>query len=382
MGSGRALPAAESELLIHCADIRQHGTRSERIREILSKDLDWSRIMRKAVNHGLGPLLYSTVHSANATGLLPEAPLKYLRSCYYANAARSLMLEQGLLSVLKVFMERDIPCLVLKGLFLIRLLYDNPALRPTSDIDLLVRVEDLPGIDEALNRLGYELATDGLPAGFYRRIHFHMLYRRKSVRIPIPVEVHWNVQDQFNVLRIDTEEIWNAARPWHLGGARALTMRPEHLLAYLCYHAEKHGRHSGRVGDGSGSDKNIILEGHGAAKLLWYGEILKLIERYESELDWDRFGDTCWRWGIEREAHTTLALVRMTFGAASAVKSLARLSSLVAEKRAAAAGSGSSSRFRLGTSRLDVVAHRLLPSLWTGNALLGFRPARFLDIWS
>ena len=78
---------------------------------------------------------------------------------------------QGATQILEAFQNNGIRVMFLKGLSLIELLYKNPALRPCSDIDLLILKEDLPKAIDVLENLGYTLPGNMYPIEFYTKYH-------------------------------------------------------------------------------------------------------------------------------------------------------------------------------------------------------------------
>jgi len=314
----------EDRLLIYCTDMREEEEEVYlQAREILSRDLDWNLLIQKASRHGIAPLLYLLLNKIDDDHKIPDRVVEMLKSIYYTNAVRNIKLEYELLTILRSFYSKAVDCIGLKGLFILKPIYKNLALRPVGDIDLLIHFKDLPQVDAALRELGYSFQSNSMPAKFYHSVHFHVVYLGDKHHSFAPVELHWNIQDKFNVLKIDIDQIWERAVSWEIGDINALAMCPEDLLLYLCYHADKHGRYSKYIQDYSLLSPEIILSNNSPVKLLWYAEILKLIQLQESKLNWALFIESCQNWGIEGEVFSTLTLINKIYGVSIADEALA-----------------------------------------------------------
>src|SRR5207302_709930 len=83
-----------------------------------------------------------------------------LRRHLVEGTARHLALSGELGRLLKSFEREHVPVIPLKGPVLAEMLYAHPALRPCSDLDLLIRREHLERVDELLRRLAYRRMAD------------------------------------------------------------------------------------------------------------------------------------------------------------------------------------------------------------------------------
>ena len=127
-----------------------------------------------------------------------------------------------------------VPVILLKGIAYAGTLYPDPALRPMSDIDLLVRATDFITATRTLQRLGY-WHTGGAAQLTVTR-HALTLKRRDG-----SLDLHRHILHAGRS-RIDLHAIWRDARPSHLPGA----LRPSPLHEYLL-HVAHIGRHEGAV---------------------------------------------------------------------------------------------------------------------------------------
>ncbi len=108
-------------------------------------------VVRRAKAERIGPLVHATVGD-----VLPPSAAGSLRERYYATATHNLLLGRQLASCLRALAAASVPAIVLKGAALLETVYENIALRPISDVDLLVRRADLTVARQVLERLGYQ----------------------------------------------------------------------------------------------------------------------------------------------------------------------------------------------------------------------------------
>jgi len=105
------------------------------------------------VAHGIAPLAAARLADGAARGRLSAAR--------YAAAAAHLARRRVLSALATAFRESGVPCLVLKGEALADRCWPDAALRPSCDVDLLVRASDLVTAGGLFRRLGYGLVAKG-----------------------------------------------------------------------------------------------------------------------------------------------------------------------------------------------------------------------------
>jgi hypothetical protein len=184
---------------------------------------------------------------------------------------------------------------------------------------------DIQIADKLLRERGFTLPRGSFPLGYYRAVHFHVIYVRDSGPGSIPIEIHWGLKDRFSVSGVGMDEIWARAHPWSTGKSAAHALCTDDLLAYLCYHAEKHSGFSRYIEDFTVLESGAVLGSTAAAELLWYADILRLIDLKRGTIDWDTLAKNCRSWGIEGEVYTSLAVTDRIFGTSVAGAGLALL---------------------------------------------------------
>ena len=187
---------------------------------------DWAAAVELAEEHRLVPLFYDRL--APHHDALPRSPYEQLRQIYGAIAAELLVYEIEQRRIVAAF--RDGPPLLLhKGLTLTQQLYGDPALRPTSDIDLLVHPADLGAARERLAELGWEQQ----PTAFDTK-NLHLW--KPSAGMTLLLELHWTTMEE-GEFELPEDVLWSETEAE--GTIHRFT--PEMTLLHLLLHAPHHG---------------------------------------------------------------------------------------------------------------------------------------------
>lgn len=104
--------------------------------------------------------------------------------------ARSTALETLSAAVIAALERAEIETLPLKGVFLARRLYDDPGMRQSGDIDMLVSRDRLDEAAAALTGLGYALEHAAHGGNGRPQLHHRMVDPGRALP---PVELHWRV---------------------------------------------------------------------------------------------------------------------------------------------------------------------------------------------
>ncbi len=225
--------------------------------------LDGEALRQLIARERVGPLLHRALRGSTELSLETHAAL---RDVSRATAMRNLLLLNELRGVLERLAAAGIAAIVLKGAALARPVYGSLALRPMSDLDILVRRRDLERARAVADGTGFCSATlethSGALAEYENALSF-----TKPGHVGIDLDLHWSLLDSpFYQRELSMEWFWNGARVQPLGGFSARTLGPEALLLHLCAH---------------------LLLHHRGAGLLWWNDIAELLHT-ERALDWDQ----------------------------------------------------------------------------------------------
>ncbi|HEY4000867.1 MAG TPA: nucleotidyltransferase family protein, partial [Candidatus Xenobia bacterium] len=256
----------------------------DRLAEVVSGTTDGSaRALQEdeqghVMGFGLRNRILPVLFGRGRRELFPPSMLAVMRAAYHDQAVRNLRGFALLGGVLRSLSDREIPVIVLKGGFLAENVYRNIACRPMYDFDLLVRQANREEVDRILSAQGFSLTVPDkpLPESIYQ-------HSATSMRL----EIHWHISaDQRSSFEV--EDLWAGTMPTTVGGAHALALRPEVLLAHLCEHFTHHA---------------FVLPA------LHLFDIAMVVRHYGAELDWPQFVVLARRWNMRRATFLLLRQV-------------------------------------------------------------------------
>ncbi len=233
--------SAEEALCLAIASHYSDRARQLWHRLIATGRLPWAELAGLATNHGLGPLLHAAV-AADSPVELPVEIRGELKRQYQLTATLNMLAMHDLEEILLCLNETGIQAVLLKGAALLNNVYENQALRPMVDLDILISFADLPSAMESLAGIGYEYPE---PAPFVNvgGIFWNEVLLRDAGRTSAQLEVHWNLLDNpYYAPRLDVPSLIQRAIPVMVGTQHALVLAPEDLLLHLCAHNLYHHR--------------------------------------------------------------------------------------------------------------------------------------------
>jgi hypothetical protein len=288
--------------------------------------LDWDDWCRTARDEALEPLLYRILRGRD---VLPPPVEAGLKAAYRRNATRNALVLRELGQVLRCLAGADVRVILLKGAALVETVYDDSAVRPMADLDLLVRREQVTMAVQALGATGYSAIDAEAHPGMALEYENEILLGKPG-GLPIPLEIHWSLLDSpHHQARIYMEWCWETAfnpgladeKPSGvatplLRAGQPRVLGPEAHLLHLCAHLAFHHRSQG---------------------LLWLHDIAEVLHFYRERLDWDLLLTKAAEFDVLLPLQTILPCVVEDWNAplpASALDRLGRLEPSREEKRA------------------------------------------------
>jgi len=335
----------EFDLLVACcADSFGHDSSGERhahLRRILSRPLDWQRMLGLVDYHRVVPQVYGEL--STLSHLVPRHALDALRSRYQDNARKTLWFTGELVRILNHLESAGINALPFKGPVLAETLYGEVTQRQFCDLDVLIRPADVPKAKAALLGLGYQCEPDLRPSEEPAYIGSGCGYVFHSPAGQNLLDLQWRMAPRFYSFDFDVAVFFDRAeriilggrdcvatqfptkneaacknreaaadcsprrKPWvesrtlpspsgtndqaqHSLGCPMRTLRAEDLMLVLCVHAAKH----------------VWVQ------LSWLCDIAQLAK--SRQLDWNAIQDDARRLGIERIVSLNLLLAHKLLG--------------------------------------------------------------------
>jgi len=201
--------------------------------------INWNRCIELALRHRVGPMVYRQIVETGVP--VPEEARERLKDIYASNAARNMARLEEMRRLVGLFRDKSVPAMVLRGPVLAASVYGDLSLRQFSDLDLLVRSEDVPRISGILSSEGYRPQFDLDPLQEKALIRFRT--ERCFIRSAdhAVVDLHWRLLPAFFSFEAEMEPLWERSVSLDVDGTSVRTLGKEDLFLFLCMHGAKHG---------------------------------------------------------------------------------------------------------------------------------------------
>jgi hypothetical protein len=253
---------------------------------------DWDELATLARDNGIEGLV---LHQAAAADLLPAMPehvSQALLTAYRAAWLHNRRLRGHLARIIQALDARGIEVMPIKGVVLAERCYGELALRPITDLDLLVHRADLPVIGQNLVQLGFQpLHGESDPLAFRGLVYHAVAYSGPDGAL---VELHWQLANLPAYLpRMEADDLWRRARRIEFAGQLVWALAPGDELRYLCFHCTAQ---------------------HQSTRLIWLVDIAELVRALPAEWNWQAFVDETITSGLATPVAVALERARSLLG--------------------------------------------------------------------
>ncbi|MBU1366461.1 MAG: nucleotidyltransferase family protein [Candidatus Omnitrophica bacterium] len=217
-----------------------YGGKNE-VRNLLgSSSIDWEKFKKQIIHHEIASFSYLALRDLDS--FLPEDLREFLKNNYYCALARCQNLWQQFLQIFDSFEQAGVTLLPLKGIALLYDIYPKNPFRPMTDIDLLVKEENLPKAEQIFYGLGYRKELYGLKEEYWRQGQCHIVFYPPKDEEKLPfVELHWSL-DFKRKNRCVLPELWARIRGLNADGRIIKLLSPEDTLFSLALHSRRFGK--------------------------------------------------------------------------------------------------------------------------------------------
>jgi len=259
------------------------------------REEQWAAFIGALKPHYVLPYMYWHLRSAPASGRPPERFVSEMRMSFLSSGARMVWMEAILKKILCAFAEDGISALVIKGPALAHSAYPDPAMRPYSDIDLLVKPGEVQKARQSLERVGYMCKA----RYFERSKHLHweevFLPHRPDIERTV-IELHWSLVQHYIVRRYSLEEVFDRAVTVKSRGFPLKTLCPVDALLNNALH--------------------LSYNHNDSIRLSWILDTSRLFKLLASPGDWADLRKSCGRWGARLALEKSLRMARYWTGLA------------------------------------------------------------------
>jgi hypothetical protein len=230
--------------------------------------LDWDALLAAATRQGVAPLLYQRLLAGRQLSRLPQPAAQALHLAFHRQWGKNHVRMQTLAHVLDVLAAVDIRPIALKGAGLVLTVYDDLAVRPMGDVDLLVAPEEFrPALQQLLAAGG--CATHDEPFdGAYELVTHHVALIFPQVS-QVVVELHhqWLSLPQRQAGLVSMAELRGRARTAQWAGRPVDVLSAEDQVLHLSGHLAIH---------------SAVMQ-----RLIWTYDVDQVLRRAAPGLDWE-----------------------------------------------------------------------------------------------
>jgi hypothetical protein len=274
-----------NKLLAFCLG-SEHNEEKEALLKCLSME-NWEALMLLSVRHGTAPLLYHRLKEGHREVIMPSEIKNTLRLSYMSNLARNTKIYHELRNVLRCFNTAGIPAILLKGAHLAADVYGDIALRPMTDLDILVKADDLVRAFDILVDEGYSPEQHvNIDTVCSVSKHVPKMTGKNGLRL----DLHWTIKGPSFPFPVSAEDLWESAQPLMAEGMDTLVLSREDLLTYLCIHF------------------SLLHCFDNSLRPLC--DIHQAIERFRGALDWQKVTKRTHAWRADKSVALSLYLAK------------------------------------------------------------------------
>lgn len=270
----------EIELILLLSKLRLSESEVQHATALLSSgQLNLELFITRSLGSHLAPLIHTSLKSINHE--IPEESLALLKNAYNQVLVRNIRLYESFRNVLDIFNQGGIDCIPLKGIYLAEWLYDDIGLRHLSDIDLLVRSDDVATVCMFMHSNGW-LTQKAKSRSEFEDEHFSPAHPYTFFKNGVTIELHSHLYNRNFGAKISETEIWEHTLPEKFNQIEIRQFSTEMLLQHLCLHLYKH------------------IVGFDV-KLVSFCDIRELIQQQDRPLNWNEFREKCERYDCLKE---------------------------------------------------------------------------------
>ena len=232
-------PDREMAIVLYCAKTMLGNFHAEELKRYITDQLDWQLVINIALKHGLINFLY-VYFKSNCRELIPEEILNQLKTYYFQNSSRNILLGSSLIKILNLLKLNKISAIPFKGPVQSELIYHDIGIRIFADLDILVKKQDVLQAMDILMEQGF-ITSINIPESqidtYLEKENFFQIQNKSG---SINIDLHWEISGRYSLKPIYYPTSEDVLHPTMLLSNEINTLNHEDTLIYLCVHGTSH----------------------------------------------------------------------------------------------------------------------------------------------
>ncbi len=285
----------EFKLLVHLCELAITGS-SRASFSIKETTIDWKELWKMAARHQVRSLIYIGLSKSEIKDAVPPNFMAQLKSYATRKIVTNLKQTNELFRIIKIFKKDDIEVIPYKGVVLAQEAYQNIGAREFSDLDLMVKIEDLEKITRRLLSEKYihknEMNPILLKQFLKENCEYNFEYYIGEKRI-FHIEPHWKIGPQMLQLNMNYNDLIPYTVSKSIFNQENITvLSPEGNLITTCLH------HVGK-------EQSLGLK--------HVSDIASIVHTFKKQIDWDELLVSCKKLDIKNILLLGLGLTSRVF---------------------------------------------------------------------
>ena len=246
-----------------------------------SGEIDYRRLVDIASQNGVTPFLYKNLKTKTN---IPTTVINELHNAYLCTLSRNLISVRETLRILHFLKDNGIEAIPLKGSIASEIIFKNPGLYASSDIDILVKPSELDEVKKVFLNNGFKY--DEKRESDMLSSHYHLVFfNDKHV-----VDVHWNLVKRYFDIKPDFW--WEEVSLIRYNSTEILTLSPERYIMYAIFR----------------------LFTHEFSPLRFFILVSEIINHYSNEIEWDKLLTSSEKYNMKRLITFALKMLNELLG--------------------------------------------------------------------
>jgi Uncharacterised nucleotidyltransferase len=255
---------------------------------------EWSQLITTLKAHWVLPLLYW--HAGHVSDMMrpPREVMDELRGSFQWSRIRTLYMDRQLQQLTAAFREAGVRMIVLKGPALARMVYPDSALRPGSDLDILVKPADMQQSRVLLEHLGYTCDARKFGRDVEALNHHEEYTSSKEGQQFRSIELHWKLIRVGILQENDVEILFDNAMQVSTDSSTFEALHPVDALIHRAL--------------------NNAFMHDSDMRLIWIYDILMLARSLKDPEEWLLLQERSVAWRARLAIEVALTLARVWYG--------------------------------------------------------------------